>query len=286
MPSLLPVLVGLALASADAAPPPAAPPPDARPVERRIVRVAMNDVAVDGVDPRVARVVAEGLLFELRKLERTNVISFDEVRQMLNLEAEKQAMGCESSESCLAQIADALGVDYLLLVSLARVGDTHVFGVRLLDQQNAAAAATFNKVLPAGNGVEFLGEVGPAIEALFPTVPLRTGQTRGVAEEQARRLVPPPVPPALFWSGVATSGTLLVGAAVAASAQVIFQGEYKAVLQRSQTNVESGATLVQLGEATRTAEVAGWALLGAGVVVGGLSIAMAPLTDFHGYGAE
>src|SRR5207237_799216 len=147
-----------------------------------------NDFAVNDVDPRVARVVAESLVFELRKLERTNVISFDEVRAMMNLEAEKQTLGCSKDDSCLAQIADALGVDYLVTGTLAHVGDTHVFGLRLLDQSAASAERSVNKVLPAQNGAEFLGEIGPAVETLFPDVPIRAGQTRGISPEIAKRL--------------------------------------------------------------------------------------------------
>lgn len=254
------------------------------PAERRIVRVAVNDFAVNDVDERVAQVVAESLVFELRKLERTNVISFEEVRQMMNLEAEKQAMGCSGDESCLAQIADALGVDYLVTGTLARVGDTHVFGLRLIDQAAASAERTINKVLPANNGVEFLGEVGPAVETLFPDVPLRAGQTRGISPEQVRRLVPPPLSP-WVWSGVATTGgALLLGSGVAALFQASYQGDYRAIATRAKDNVESGAALVSAGNNAVVAEYTAWGLLGAGVLVTGLAAAMIPLTDFEGLG--
>lgn len=272
------------------APPVAPPVPTAAvaiaPAERRIIRVAVNDFSVADVDERIAQVVAESLVFELRKLERTNVISFEEVRQMLNLEAEKQSMGCTSDESCLAQIADALGVDYLVTGTLAHVGDTHVFGLRLLDQSAAAAERTVNKVLPADNGVEFLGEIGPAVETLFPDVPLRPGQTRGISAEQARRLTPPPLSPWLLASTAGAGSALLLGSGVAALFQLSYQADYRAIATRSKENVESGAALVSAGNNAVTAEYVGWGLLGAGVVVTGLAVAMFPLTDFDDLGGQ
>jgi TolB-like protein len=253
-----------------------------RAIERRVTRVAVGDFAVTDVDAQIARVVAESLVHELRKLERTNVISFEEVRQMLNLEAEKQTLGCESDSSCLAQIADALGVDFLITGTLAKVGDNHVFGLRLLNQASASAELGVNKVMPAGNGVELLAEIGPAVEALLPQVPLKAGQTRGISPEQARRLTPPPLSPWLFAGAAVTSGVLLLGSGGAAVLQVIYQAEYKATAARAKTRVESGAALVAAGNNAQAAELTAWSLLAAGLLATGLTAAMVPLTDFEG----
>ncbi len=246
----------------------------------KVVRIAVNDLAVSGVSPRVAQIVAESLVFELRKLDRTTVTSFDEVRQMLSLEAEKQSLGCESNDDCLAQIADALGVDYLVTGTLAKVGDNHVFGLRLINQSAAAAEVSVNKVLVAGSGAEFLGEVGPAVEALFPTTPLRQGQTRGISAEMAKRLTPPPLSPVILWTAAGTSGALLVGSGVAAVLQNTYQRDYDAIALRAKSDVESGAALVAAGNNAQTAERVGWALLAAGAVTAGLAAATIPLSDF------
>ena len=205
--------------------------------QRHIMRLAVSDFEVSGVEPRVARIVAESLVFEVRKLERMSVISFGEVRQMMNLESEKQVMGCSSEESCLSQIADALGVDYLVVGTLTKVGDTHVFGLRMLNQTSATAATSVNKVVPAGSSIEFLGEIGPAVKTLFPDVPLRVGETRGISPELAKRLTPPPLPPALFWSTAATGGALVVGSGVAGLLQTVFQRDYKSTATRAETTV-------------------------------------------------
>ena len=166
--------------------------------------------------------------------------------------------------------------------TLARVGDTHVFGVRLIDQSAASTRLTVNKVLPAGNGLEFLGEIGPAVETMFPDVPMRPGQTRGISPELARRLTPPPLSPWIFGAAAVTSGALLLGSGVAALFQFNFQSEYRATALRSKSSVESGAALVRAGESAQRAEIGAWSLLGGAVVVGALAGAMVPLTDFEG----
>lgn len=253
---------------------------------RRVIRIAVYDLESDSVDPRVARVVTESLLFELRKLQRVSVIGFEEIRTMLDLEAEKQALGCDEAESCLAEIGDALGVDYLITGSLAEVGDDYALTFKRIDQREAKASHTFNKVFPAGDGTGFLAEIGPAVETLFPDTPLRPGETRGVDESVARRLSPPPLPAWAFWSGAGVSAALLAGAVVAGTFQMLSYGEYNALAKRSATEDISGALLVDTGDAAFTAEVLGWSLLGAGVVAAALTGVSFPLTDFQGYGAE
>ena len=277
------LLFALALAGPAPAPEPA---PERDASARKVLRIAVYDLESESVDARTAQVVTESLLFELRKLQRVSVIGFDEIRAMLDLEAEKAAMGCDEADSCLAEIADALGADVLVTGTLARVGEDHVFGLKALDQRSAQAGATFNKVFRAGDGTGFLAELGPAVETLFPEIPLRAGETRGVDEEAARRLSPPPLPAWVFWSGAGTSAGLLVGALVAGAFQVAAYGQFQELAARSASEDVSGALLVESGSTAQTAEALGWSLLGASVVVGALTAVSFPLTDFQGYGAE
>ena len=55
------------------------------------------------------------------------------------------------------------------------------------------------------------------MEALFPERALKPGFSRGVAPEMVVLLNPPPLHPAVFWGGVATSGVSLAGSAVLAA---------------------------------------------------------------------
>src|SRR4051812_19568900 len=103
------MLLALLLAAQVSAP--AAPP------EKKALRIGVVDVSAGNVDPLVADVVEDALLIELRKLSRASVIGWKEIRSMLDAEADKQSAGC-SDESCLSEIADAAGVDLLVVCSL------------------------------------------------------------------------------------------------------------------------------------------------------------------------
>ena len=255
---------------------------DADTPRRRGMRMAVLDLDAGTVDARLARVVTESLVVELRKLERVSVISYDEVRAMLSVEADKQLAGCDEAESCLAEIADAIGADVLITGTLARVGADHVMGFKRIEQTEARAVGSFNKRVPAGSGEEFLAEIGPAVAELFPDVALREGQTRGVAKEVARRLSPPPLPAWVLPAGLATSGGLLVAASGAALLQLLSQQEYATLAAGSVRHVVDGGSLVAAGGRAQTAELAGWVLMAASVSTGAATLIALPFIDFAG----
>lgn len=238
------------------------------------LRVALTDLSVDGVRPEVAKVINQSLLVEMRKLSRLSVIGMDEIRAMLDFEADKQTLGCDAEESCLAEITDALGADVLVIGSIARVGEQHVFGLRRIDQRSATVVERVSQVFPAGEGEEFLSAVGPAIEKLFPNRPLRAGAQRGVSVEIARRLHPPPLRPWVFWtnSGIASGGLILAGAMGILG--VWARAEHQALAEKARAEVVDGARLQTQQALSETAySIAGAlgisaavATLGAGVV--------------------
>jgi hypothetical protein len=176
-----------------------------------VERVAVYEVQVSDVRDRVGPVLTASIVSELCKLQGLSVIGIDEVRAMLDHEAEKQLVGC-ADDSCLAAIAAALGVDTIVVGSAARVGDQHVCGLRRIAQHEAKVVAQVQQRLEMDNGEEFLGVVGPAVEALFPERSLKPGATRGVAPDLAVRLNPPPLDPWAFWTGVGVT-TGAIGAA-------------------------------------------------------------------------
>jgi len=64
------------------------------------------------------------------------VISAREVRQMLAMEAQRSAVGCES-DSCMAEIASALDVSLLLTGQVTRIGPKVVIHLSLVDVDDA-----------------------------------------------------------------------------------------------------------------------------------------------------
>jgi hypothetical protein len=268
-----------------AAPPSAAVgEPGSRTGLAQALRVAVYDFELQGVDPNVGAVVTDSMLGEIRKLQSVSAIGMDEIRTMLSHEATKQYVGCESNESCLAEIAGALGVDNLISGKLSRVDDGAVFLARRIDQKRASVVGVVDKRLKAESGQEYLALVGTAVEELFPEHPLRPGTERGVAKDVALRLDPPPLPPWSFWSAVA-------GAAAAGIAGGVFglQARNSAALydkrvQDSTTQVVEAREITELdATARRQSSSANYSFIGAGVLAV-TSVVMALFTDWHGYG--
>ena len=158
-----------------------------------LIRVAVYDLELSNIPVGLGNATTEALLQEVRKLEGVSAIGMDEVREMLDFEAQRQAMGCDADDECLAEIAGALGVDEILTGKLTEQADGRMMVLKRIDQRRAQIRSTFDKRLEIGNGEEFLLSVGGAIEALFEERQNRPGTTRGVNEKAVLRLNPPPI---------------------------------------------------------------------------------------------
>ncbi|MCP4501041.1 MAG: hypothetical protein GY822_13865 [Deltaproteobacteria bacterium] len=250
--------------------------------KKPVMRIAMQDFALEGVDPRVGLLVQNALLVEMRKLGQVSVVSLEEVRAMLEMEAQKDELGCVD-ESCLVEIASALGADVMLIGTLAKVGDEHLFGLKRISQDEARVVGQVNKRLVAEDGEEFLATIGPAVKTLFPDRDLRQGQTRGVAQEVALRLNPPPLQPWTFWTIAGATSASFTLAAMAGGLSIFNAIAYQNLLKRSQQETLRWEEL----EGVRTQS---YLALGTGVAFAGLTVALATgagvsalFVDWQGY---
>lgn len=250
----------------------------------RALRVAVYDFELQGIDANVGTVVTDSMLAEVRKLQGASAIGMDEIKDMLSHEANRQILGCESDNSCLAEIAGALGVDELLTGRLTKAGDSHTFLLRRIDQRRAKVAGVVNRRLKAGSGEEFLLSVGPAVEELYPDRPIRAGKTRGVPDEVAIRLSPPPLPTWSFWSVAAVA--VAAGAAGGVFGLLAHNGQedYRTMAELGRTQTVPGAQLDATADAAESFATAAntlWISAGAIALTAGV---MYLFTDWEGYG--
>jgi len=168
-------------------------------------RVAVYDLRLSNIAEGLGRVTTETLLEELRKLDKVTAIGMDEIREILDFEAQRQALGCESDEACFAEIAGALGVDELIVGSLSEEADGRTMVVKRIDQRRAEVVTSFSKRLKVGSGEEFLLTVPDAITALYPNAAYRAGTKRGVSEKELRRFNAPPIPTWVTYSSIGLS---------------------------------------------------------------------------------
>jgi hypothetical protein len=277
-------------APAPAAPPdlkPPLPPPPAPARPKAALRVALPDVKVTGeLPPRQVALLESALLAEIRKLEGVSAIGMNEIRAMLSFEYQRQMLGCAVDEQCLAEIGGALGTDEMVQASVIVEADTATFSLRRINMRAARVTGTHTKRLARARGEELLGDVGAAVQEVFPDARLRPGITRGVDKAMALRLNPPPLP---RWSFYATASAALAAAAGGAAMGYLAndaEKQWKSLAQRSLGEQVPGA---QLNDLERTAEsrarTANVLLVTAGVL--GVAAGVEALfTDWHGYRAQ
>ncbi len=283
----------LAFAAAEPAPapPPSSPsgetatsaPADAGKLVEKKMKNPMTSVAVDQLElvdlpPHWGPLLSHALTAELRKLQHTRVVSTDEIRDLLQHEADRQATSCEASTNCLAEIGDALGVDVLVTGGIARIGDERLFTLKRMATDGQAPTQQVTRRFAMGSGEELLGAIGPAVAELFPDETLKKGAVRGVDLEVARRLNPPPLKPWVAITGVVTTGVL----ALAAGAS----GVLNAVLVDASNQYKDGpgtfvtSTFDEKASAADAAAVFAWVSGGAAITIGIATGVAALFTDF------
>jgi hypothetical protein len=259
--------------------------PTARP---KTVRIALYDVDAAGAAPRVGRVLTELLAAELRKLAHVSVIGQADIHAMLQSPDRSSTEECSEDEACLADVADALGADVLVLAQLTELGGETIFGVRRIDQAEQVVAGTFTLRVPTDTRVALLQSVPDAVAKAFPDFPLRPGAARGIDDQALLRLDPPPLPTPVFWSLTGTAGALAVATAVAGGATWIAWSTRREDAQRSvDTDVPAiGAELRAQEDVAQTAYVLMWVGVGLTALASGAAATSALYTDWHGYAEQ
>jgi len=114
-----------------AAPAPTAPAADA---DGRVRLLVLDLAAEGGVDPSLVRTVAALVSADLATYRDLNVIDGADVKTMMELEGERQQVGCGDS-SCLAELAGALGARLVVFGSVGVLGSKTVLHLNLFDSQ-------------------------------------------------------------------------------------------------------------------------------------------------------
>src|ERR1041384_7308893 len=112
------------------------------------VKIAVLDLQARGVDPALAQSGGTLIASELNKLEVFKVISREDIRNMLSFEKDKQSLGCEADQACLAEIGGALGVEYIIAGSLAKIGDQTVLSLALNNTKTATVENRLSENVP------------------------------------------------------------------------------------------------------------------------------------------
>ena len=110
--------------------------------------IAVFDLeAVHGVKTSMARVLSDILLSNLTDSSRfASVVSGEDIKQMLDLEQQKNALGC-NDESCMAEIGGALGVPFMAVPTMGKLGGQFVLNLKILDVESARVRARVSRTV-------------------------------------------------------------------------------------------------------------------------------------------
>jgi len=257
--AVLPLLLAVLPASAEGAEPAAAAQPAPKP------SVIVLDLQPTNADAQTAQLITDLVAVSLGRTKHFQVLTSEDVRSVVALEAEKHALGCDDA-SCLAEIAGAMGADYVLHGSVGALGALFVVNLNLFDSQQAksigreSAQVTDRAKLPAAIDemtkiliVELVPEAPVAVsEPAAPSAPEAAVAPDEPALASADAASPPFLSP-LFLGGA-------VGAALCAAGTVGL-GLYAV----TQNDIVSDPA--ELGEARKEARSTGQlALAGAGTL--------------------
>ena len=178
--------------------------------------LAMMDMkAVHGVEDSLAAVLNESFLVALKNSGQFgSVVGGSDLRAMLDLEQQKQALGC-GDDGCLAELGGALGVPYLFYTSLAKVGSRYVMHYKVMAVEEAKVMVRGMKT--AGDADALLGMpqtlVDEAMKSMFKAEAV-SAPVKAAAPSAAKAPVKPSKPIKMSrWLGV---GLTVAGGGLAA----------------------------------------------------------------------
>lgn len=102
------------------------------------IKIMVMDVAANGVSDQTAAAITDLVSVELSRTKQLDVASGDDVRKLLQLEAEQQTVGeCTDETSCLMAVAGALGAELIVYGKASKLGALTVVTLHLYDVAGA-----------------------------------------------------------------------------------------------------------------------------------------------------
>jgi len=145
------------------------PPGAAKPVAVRTTRIAVLDVQYAGAgDRKTVEGLSALLASEVARRPSLTVIAGADLRALVGFERQKQLLGCTES-SCIAELAGALGVAWLLSSEVSRVGSTWLLSLTLLDANKAVAQGRLTR--KAYSDDQLVDETSNAVDELLKALP-------------------------------------------------------------------------------------------------------------------
>ena len=167
-------------ANAPAAPAPAA----ATPAAAARTKVLVLDVKSADLQPSEVETLTSLVTANLARYQEIEAISGQDLKRLVDLEAQKQAAGCDEA-GCLAEMAGALGAQIVIFGQAGRLGGTIVVTLNAFDAQKGVAVA--RQPIEAGDVGKLPALVGSAVDRLVAAVFHERGGVTAVTSGETLR---------------------------------------------------------------------------------------------------
>lgn len=201
-------------------------------------RVLVLDLKSEGASEAVKVLVQDELAKRISK-EGLSVLTAADIQSELNVEAQKQAVGC-GDESCMVEIANALGAEFTVYGSVVVLNGLTVVNLTLFDAHRQVAMT--RESLQTRDTDALAQELKPAVNRLVAPI------------------APPHGPPVLGITGASVAGLGLATAAVGAAVGI----EAWIVVKSARTLSENGPTAQDKEDALERFDI--------GALVGGIGL--------------
>lgn len=149
---------------------PAPPPPAPRPPAGKPAVLVLNVQPAAGVTVDTTRLLDDLVAVHMDTKEaRLDVTAYNDVKQMLDLEGEKQQAGCDQA-ACLSDIAGAMGAQYVISGRLGKLGTRYLLTFTLFDSTAADNLARVNVNVDSLD--ELTTRIPPALDELVGAIPV------------------------------------------------------------------------------------------------------------------
>lgn len=227
------------------------------------LKVATAGLNVVNIDAAEGEFYSEHVAQQL-KFAGLEVVTAREIQALLGMERQRVLLGCNESDSCMTELANALGVDSTLLGGVAKLDGRFQVNLKLISATNGKTLAVFSDTVSSSAAV---------IEAL----------TRGAEQLaiDASREMGRPLKPLARPLSVVPGVVLLAVGAVAAGAGVagLVSSENAYQQLKSGTPGADGATLKTTGQTTGTLGIVGVAVGGAALAAGAALLVVSAVTQ-------
>jgi TolB-like protein len=168
------------------------------------VSILIMDIKADPSIPKTeVHTVNELVATSFSRYQGLNVLSSGDVQQALELEGDRQAAGCDDeSSACLAELAGALGAQYVVFGKLGQLGKLYILNLNLYDSSQAKSVV--REKLQVDSIEDMPQKIDATVEKMARIFAEKTGAVDVSVEEEGGS--------ALFWTGALLGGIGLASA--------------------------------------------------------------------------